>query len=96
MVAQQVSKTATNSGTSCNLRLYRGATNIRQLTTDLLYTATTLKFIGYTFVHNYVDSPATTSATTYKTMFANPNAVSQIELQDSGAFSTMVLMEIGA
>ena len=96
MVAQQVSKTATASATSCNLRLYRGATNIRQLTTDLLYTATTLKFIGYTFVHNYVDSPATTSATTYKTMFMNPNSTSQIELQDSGAFSTIVLMEIGA
>jgi hypothetical protein len=95
MLSQQVSKSAANAATSCNLRLYRGATNLRQMSTDTAYTNSTLKIIGWTFAHNYMDSPATTSATTYKTQFANPNAVAQIDLQD-GAYSTIVLMEIGA
>jgi hypothetical protein len=95
MLSQQVSKSAANAATSCNLRLYRGATNLRQMSTDTAYTNSTLKIIGWTFAHNYLDTPATTSATTYKTQFSNPNAVAQIDLQDS-AFSTIVLMEIGA
>ena len=46
---------------------------------------------------NYLDSPATTSATTYKTQQSEVNATSYFLTQDGGlATSTIILMEIGA
>jgi hypothetical protein len=45
----------------------------------------------------YLDSPSTTSATTYKTMFANQIPANSCTLQNGGlATSTIVLLEIGA
>jgi hypothetical protein len=50
---------------------------------------------------NYLDSPATTSATTYKVQFASGGNVSAVYVQDFGSginvsTSTMTLMEIAA
>jgi hypothetical protein len=56
-------------------------------------------FVG-TFSHSYIDSPATTSATTYKVQFASYNNTANVYI--SGEFvgvrekSTILLMEIGA
>jgi hypothetical protein len=45
----------------------------------------------------YLDSPATTSATTYKTQVANENASGTITCQSGGAIPAhIILMEIGA
>jgi hypothetical protein len=48
----------------------------------------------------YLDSPATTSATTYKTQFASRAGSAEFDVQDGAAgvtpFSTIVLLEIGA
>jgi hypothetical protein len=45
----------------------------------------------------YLDEPSTTSATTYKTMFANQIPANSCTLQNGGlATSTIVLLEIGA
>jgi hypothetical protein len=44
----------------------------------------------------YLDSPATTSATTYKTQYANFQAGGTIYLQIAGETSTITLMEIAA
>jgi hypothetical protein len=43
----------------------------------------------------YVDSPATTSATTYKTQFKAPFA-GTIQVQKSGYTATITLLEVGA
>ena len=46
---------------------------------------------------NYLDSPATTSATTYKTQFCNGDNVNPIYVQTLNGFqasSTITLMEI--
>lgn len=44
----------------------------------------------------YIDSPATTSATTYKTQFKNNTAASAVYVQHAGKQSSITLMEIAA
>ena len=44
----------------------------------------------------YLDSPATTSATTYRTTFASGSNNQQVIVQTAGARSTITLMEISA
>ena len=46
----------------------------------------------------YLDSPNTTSSTTYKTQFAveSTNNSGAVDMQPDSALSTIILMEIGA
>jgi hypothetical protein len=44
----------------------------------------------------YLDSPATTSATTYKTTFASGANTSAVQVNNNNAVSSIVLMEISA
>jgi hypothetical protein len=45
---------------------------------------------------NYLDSPATTSATTYKMQGSRAQAAGSARFQFGGSISTMILLEIGA
>ena len=45
---------------------------------------------------DYLDSPATTSATTYKTQFKSGANLASVRVQNNGATSTITLMEIAA
>ena len=56
---------------------------------------TTRNFIG-SISTAYLDSPASTSALTYKTQFANVNAAGTVGVQYNSSTSTITLMEIGA
>ena len=94
---QDSNKTSGNQGSAMKLRLLRGATAILDpITTFAGYTDTTLNntiSIG----SSYLDNPATTSATTYKTQFANRVAAAAVYVHLNGLCnSTMILMEIGA
>jgi hypothetical protein len=52
---------------------------------------------GIAWTYAYLDSPATTSATTYKTQFNNSsNAGGSVYVQYSNQISTILLLEIGA
>ena len=82
-----------NSGNQFELQLLRDATQIAF--TYNLYTGTTVNISGSSSF-NYLDSPATTSATTYKTQFKNPANASQITVQNGSSRSTITLLEIGA
>lgn len=75
------------SGTGA-VRLLRGATNIFESWGQA---------IRGSGIWNYsiVDSPATTSSTTYKTQFKS-NAGSSFSVQSDGSKSTITLLEIGA
>jgi hypothetical protein len=94
LIAQNgVGKNTGNTGT--NLRLLRDSTTI----------STFGSVIGLNGVANenwmsaglcYIDSPATTSATTYKTQEASSNNIAQVVTQVGSAMSTITLMEIGA
>ena len=86
-------KSAANSGTQIQLKLVRGATTLAEA--YALYTGTALLLNG-TVSLSKLDSPSTTSATTYKTQFNNPANVASVKVQADSGTSTIILMEIGA
>jgi hypothetical protein len=89
-------KTNGNANNGVALRLFRGATNIAQLVSDGGYTGSA-EFNNIGTVGSVIlDSPATTSATTYKTQFANGDAAAAAHVQYASNVSTITLLEIGA
>jgi hypothetical protein len=82
------------------IQLLRGATNIAYLGTEMLYQNVADRHVGDGASINWLDSPSTTSSTTYKTQFKSQNNTGTVYVQ-SGAGgttvnSTITLMEIGA
>lgn len=90
-----------NSDTALFLQLLRGTTSLIEFERNAGQTASTAyNFIG-TCSTTYLDSPATTSSTTYKTQFRNKSAGgngSGVNAESGGANSksTIMLLEIGA
>ena len=82
-----------NSNSSLLLNLCRNGSQIVQIAYSLGYTGTSLDQV-FSFSSSYYDSPATTSATTYKTQFKNSVAVSQVVVQNNNTPSTITLLEI--
>ena len=87
-------KTAADSQNAIDINLYRGATSIATITQSAGYTNSALQLWLATASTVYLDSPATTSATTYKTQFRNPNNSAAISVQKSGTLSTITLVEV--
>jgi hypothetical protein len=85
-----------NANSALTLKLLRGATVISQMADTSVYTGTALVLTVPSASTSYLDSPATTSATTYKTQFANRVASAEIVVQHQSNMSTIVLLEIGA
>lgn len=86
-------KSAGNTGSALYIQLLRGATKIDETVTS--YTATSLdNYDEITLLK--LDSPNTTSATTYKTQFKNGAAAVQVSVQVANMPSQIILMEIGA
>jgi hypothetical protein len=86
-----------SSGSSANglrLKLFRGATELAIFAEDAGYenSAKELYWSGASI--SYLDTPATTSATTYKTQFANRTASALVSVQEGSARSTIILMEV--
>jgi hypothetical protein len=78
------------------LQLLRGSSVILATATAYGYTATSaINVIGASGI-DYLDSPATTSATTYKTQFKSGANNAQAGVQANNDPSSIVLMEIGA
>jgi hypothetical protein len=98
MVSQNgCSKSQGNSLNAIQLRLNRGATTINDFARFGLLTDTTLRQTAVSYSVNYLDSPATTSATTYKTQFNCQNNTATVYVQQFGTnTSTITLLEIGA
>jgi hypothetical protein len=97
LVAQNgVAKTAANAGNGLLLNLYRGATDLGYIGAGTLFNNVAQRLDSMNLSTNYLDTPATTSATTYKTQFRNRVAAAQVGVQDGGEVSTIILMEIGA
>ncbi len=92
-------KNGGNAGTGLNLRLMRGASEINYFAERAGYTNTDLRnnVGGVTSV--YLDSPATTSATTYKVQFSsyvNGQIAAINEAPVGSIVSTITVLEIGA
>jgi len=107
MVNQEFRISRSSSGSFGGFRLLRGSTTIVNSVSDSNgpYSAG-ISVLGGTFVQiyntwsiQYLDSPATTSATTYKTQFATYDGASTFicQLNDSTASSSYIqLLEIAA
>jgi hypothetical protein len=97
MVSLNTAQNGVSAAANMNIRLVR--------TSTALATSFSLNYIGVThymitqWAISYLDSPATTSATTYKVQFklnagAGGNQISRVQADNSD--STIILMEIGA
>jgi hypothetical protein len=86
--------TYSGGGAIGNLQLFRDATQILDASNDFQRFGRVVDAVCFNYI--YLDSPATTSATTYKTKFANEAAAGLVAVQRYNTKSTMILMEIGA
>ena len=85
-----------NDDTRVGIKLLRGATDLILLEQGAGETQTiTQNYVGGTST-SYLDSPNTTSATTYKTQFRSVDNATYARVQQSSSVSTMTLLEIGA
>ena len=105
MVSQYSFQGRVNQSINANIRLLRGATAIfndafysSRLTVVGSSTGVTEIYLGLYTNLTYVDSPATTSATTYKTQgkVSTTADSASVIYQDQSAPSTITLLEIGA
>ena len=87
-------KTVASVDNSMGLKLLKGSTVISLLIIDSFYSGTALGIWGQTLSTSYLDSPATTSATTYKTQFACNSGTGSVVCQQDSGVSTITLMEI--
>lgn len=81
--------------TAMGLRLVRNSTTIITFETQALYNGAAVRSSASSST-TYLDSPATTSATTYKTEFSNAYATGAVYVQVNSDTSTITLMEIAA
>jgi hypothetical protein len=92
-----IEKNVGNTQNCIDIGLFRSATQLASTGFYGLYTNTTLALTVPSATLFYLDSPATTSSTTYKTQFRNPLAASAVYVNSGGSpASTIVLMEIAA
>ena len=96
VIVHQVGFQKATNDTYGLLRLMRGATQLLEFEKQFGNTGnSTTNEVGGSGC-NYLDSPATTSATTYKTQFASGAGVGNIRVQNGVCSSSITLMEIGA
>ena len=88
-------KDAGNTDPGLTAKLMRGGTDLAVFASSTGYTASSLiQIVGNTGIC-YLDSPATTSSTTYKTQFKNQNVGGTVFVQKDSAVSSITLLEIG-
>lgn len=91
-----VSKNAGNLNNAVDLKLFRGASDIQTIALAAAFNGVdAVAIVGSTSAIR-LDSPATTSATTYKVQFRNNHNGSSVTIMRSGEVSTIILMEISA
>ena len=89
-------KTAGNTQNAMTLKLLRGATVISTLALNIGYTNSALQ-VSFNVPGIFLDSPASTSALTYKTQYANLTAAAEVGCQiGNTSTSTIILCEISA
>lgn len=93
LVTSTIQRTGADVNNSVFVNIVRGATTIYSSTNLGSNTATAMTI---RYAANKLDSPATTSATTYKCEFRNNVTASSVSFNSNGDEGTIVLMEIGA
>jgi hypothetical protein len=95
VVHQTFSKTDGDVLNAVGARIVRGSTGIHTFAVATGYTGTAISNI-MTISAMYLDSPATTSATTYKTQFANFTGAAAVGANTNNTPATITLFEISA
>ena len=88
-------KASGNANNDINFNLCKNGTQIVVLANSIGFTGTSLD-LYFSFSSQYFDSPATTSATTYKTQFNNADGGGTVYVQQTNNPSTITLLEIAA
>jgi len=91
VLINQVGVSSTNTTSGTNVQLLKNASVLALLAGYYNYTVAN---ITSTVSTCYLDSPATTSATIYKTQFARAVGAGTSYVQDNSSTSTITLMEI--
>lgn len=89
-------RSAAGNTSGLYLRLLRGATEIFVPAGDWGFTNLNQAFLGGTISGAYLDSPSTTSSTTYKTQVKSGTSSFTCSVQEPGNTSVITLLEIGA
>jgi len=97
IISAPMSKNAAVAGGGANTRIVRGATTLASYTEVNLATGTTINNSAI-FGMTYLDSPNTTSSTTYKLQFASATTGTNnhARICSGGAPAIITLLEIGA
>jgi hypothetical protein len=86
-----------SSSAALGLRLMRGATQLAFFGDTIGYNASATEArVGTGATASYLDSPATTSATTYKFQFRSSQNSSAVFIQGGNSTSNITVLEIGA
>lgn len=94
MVSQGgVFRSSSSSSLSVMIKTLRNSTSIVDYTYEM-YSSSSFQFKYSSLSFNYLDSPSTTSATTYKTQVASSTSGQTVSVQQDSDLSTIVLMEI--
>lgn len=83
-----------NNDTRLSIKLLRGSTTLITSEVIAAYTNSSASMGVGSCSGVYLDSPSTTSATTYKTQFSSVSNVATAIVQWNGSTSTITLMEI--
>ena len=89
-------KSTGSSGNALSLKLLRDSTDLVDFLKGGGFTNTNSDLIFGNTGYVYLDTPATTSATTYKTQFKNDTAASAVFVQVNSAVSTIAALEVSA
>jgi hypothetical protein len=89
-----IDKSDANSTSGVFIRLLRGSTELIQMVAYCNFTNTAIRLITGSVSTCYLDSPSTTSLTTYKTQFYNIANASTVRVNSNSAVSTITLLEI--
>lgn len=84
------------SGVGMGIKLVRGSTDLKSHGSYVGYSSAGGETITGHFSISYLDSPNTTSATTYKTQFARLTGAGSASVNNFSLTSYITLMEIGA
>ena len=87
-------KSGGNTENAIDIKLVRGATDILIFALNQNYTGTAIELITNGASGVILDTPATTSATTYKTQFKSDVSGQTVKVQEASAVSTICLMEV--
>ena len=96
IVSQTFSKNSGNVNNAVIARIMRGATEISRFSGAALYTGSALDLVGPCGTATLLDSPASISALTYKTQFANFTNANGVGANTNNGVGTITLLEISA